>query len=113
MSKKLFRHKLGNTFILEKTSEYPIKIKIYREGYEEYAMEISVSEQAADYAIRFLDNWEHPDLGKSVVRCYNQPEAEMVTLANAMIGTRIRHKQQLDDLSTKLREFFEELSDEN
>ena len=60
MSKKLFRHKLGNTFILEKTSEYPIKIKIYREGYEEYAMEISVSEQAADYAMRFLDNWEHP-----------------------------------------------------
>ena len=32
MSKKLFRHQLGNTFILDKASESPIKIKIYREG---------------------------------------------------------------------------------
>ena len=111
MSKKLFRHKLGCTFVLEKISKYPIKIKIYRQDYEEYAMEISISEQAEEYTIRFLDNWDHPDLGKSVVRCYNQPEAEMVTLADAMIRTRIRHKQQLDDLSAKLKEFFEKLSD--
>ena len=113
MSKKLFRHELGSTFVLEKTSEDPIKIKIYRQDYEEYAMEISISEQAEDYALRFLDNWDHPELGKSVVRQYNSPEAELITLADAMIRTRIRNKTELDYLSTKLKKFFEELSDEN
>lgn len=107
---KIFKHVSGISFIISKATEDGIEF--HGKGYEEYPMELSIAREGRrhKYYIRFKDGWEIPDLA-TMVRNYDNPEAEIFTIANEMLITRVECEEDRSRLVKRLLKFLSDLPD--